>query len=153
MSKMKAAGTALGHDSPQERSAEGRHYTILVVDDDDLLRRLLVEWLVMAGYEVREAIDGQAAVESLLAQPAGLVITDMHMPGASGAGVLAMLQRHHPGTPAIAVSAHFGSGRGYSAENAIALGARRVLAKPFSRTDLLEAVREVLDADRPAAAP
>ena len=153
MSKMKVTGTAPGNDSPPGRPAEERRDTILVVDDDDLLRRLLVEWLVVAGYEVREAVDGYAAVASLLAQPARLVITDMHMPGPSGAGVLATLQRHHPGTPAIAVSAHFGAGRGYSAETALALGARRVLAKPFSRTDLLQAVREVLDADRPAAGP
>ncbi len=119
---------------------------VLVVEDDELMRTLVSEWLAQAGYTVREAVDGEAAVAALQQQPVSLVITDMHMPRRDGAQTLAWLHREHSPTPVIAMSGHFGSGRKYSREGALALGASRVLAKPFTQEELLDAVHALIGA-------
>ena len=117
---------------------------ILVVDDDPLTRDLISEWLTEAGYIVRQAEHGEAALAILRAEPARLLITDMQMPRLNGAETLAVLRHELPALPVIAISAAFGSGRGVSPETALALGASRVLAKPIAYHDLLTIVQEVL---------
>ncbi len=117
---------------------------ILVVDDDVLTRSLVSEWLTEAGYSVRQAEDGEAALAMLRAESARLLITDMQMPRLSGAETLAVLRRELPGLPVIAMSASFGSRRSLSAGTALTLGACRVLAKPFAYRDLLSVVEELL---------
>jgi CheY-like chemotaxis protein len=119
---------------------------ILVVDDDALTRGLVSEWLTDAGYSVRQAEHGEAALAMLRTEPARLLITDMQMPRLNGAQTLAILRRELPAMRVIAMSAQFGSGRGVLPETALELGARRVLAKPFGYRDLLTLVQEVLGA-------
>lgn len=117
---------------------------ILVVDDDVLTRSLISEWLTAAGYGVRQAEHGEAALAMLRAQPASLLITDMQMPRLNGAETLAVVRRELPTLPVIAMSGGFGSERSVSPDTALRLGACRVLAKPFAYRDLLTVVREVL---------
>ena len=117
---------------------------ILVVDDDALTRCLVTDWLVAAGYRVRQAEDGEAALAVLRAEPVRLLITDMQMPRLSGAETLAVVRREFPTLRVIAMSAAFGSRETPSTGTALALGARRVLAKPFACQDLLAVVTEVL---------
>jgi CheY-like chemotaxis protein len=117
---------------------------ILVVDDDALTRDLVGEWLTHAGYNVRKAEHGEAAIAMLRAAPARLLITDMQMPRLNGAETLAIVQRELPSIRIIAMSARFGSGRDVLADTALALGASRVLPKPFGHLDLLSLVNEVL---------
>jgi len=124
-------------------------YDVLVVEDDELMRGLVSEWLVQAGYAVRQAVDGEAAIAALQRQPAALVITDMSMPRRDGTQTLEWLRREHSATPVIAMSGHFGTGRRYTYEGALALGARRVLAKPFTQEELLDAVQVLIGAPPP----
>jgi len=119
---------------------------ILVVDDDAILRELVTDWLEAAGYRVRKAANCCAAVGELEREPPALIITDMFMPGPCGAEAIAQLKREHPQIALIAVSGHFKSGQGLSAEGALAAGADRALAKPVRRADLLRAVTELLGA-------
>ena len=117
---------------------------ILIIEDDAIMREALVDWLQAAGYGVQTAADGSAGLEVVkLAAPA-LVITDIHMPGISGAMVIAELRQNYPEIPIIAISALFNSGNGVDADAAIALGAARALAKPFKRADLLGAVADLI---------
>lgn len=119
---------------------------ILVIDDDAILRDLVTDWLEAAGYRVRRASNCCAAVAELARQAPALIVTDMFMPGPCGAEAIAELRREHPGIGLIAVSGHFNSGQGLSAEAAIAAGADRALAKPVKRADLLRAVAELVGA-------
>jgi CheY-like chemotaxis protein len=119
---------------------------IVVIDDDPILRELLTDWLEGAGYRVRKAADCCAGVEELRRQPPALIVSDMFMPGPCAAEAIAMLKREHPGLGLIAVSGHFNSGQGLSAEQALAAGADRALAKPVKRAELLRAVAELLGA-------
>jgi CheY-like chemotaxis protein len=117
---------------------------VLVVDDDELLRDLVADWLEGAGYEVRKAPHCRAALEALEQAPAALIVSDMFMPGACGSLAIAALKRAAPAAPVIALSGYFNSGSGMSAEQALTAGAARALAKPVRRAELLSAVRELI---------
>ncbi len=104
------------------------------------MRGLLTEWLTGAGYAVRE--------RSLRAAPAGegadLVILDLYMPRQAGADVVLAAQQTYPGAPVIAMSAQFRPGLDCSARAAGALGVSKLVCKPFTREDLLGAVRALI---------
>jgi CheY-like chemotaxis protein len=119
---------------------------ILVIDDDAILRDLVTDWLEAAGYRVRRAANCCSAVAELRRQAPVLIVSDMFMPGACGVEAIAELKREHPDIALIAVSGHFNSGQGLSAEAAVAAGADRALAKPVKRADLLRAVAELVGA-------
>jgi CheY-like chemotaxis protein len=120
---------------------------ILVIEDDAIMREAVAEWLMGAGYQVRTAADGDAGLALVRANPPTLVVTDLHMPGTGGATVVGELRRHRPLVPIIVISGLFESGFGMSAEDVVALGAARALAKPFQRRELLAVVAELLPKD------
>ena len=117
---------------------------ILIIEDDAIMREALAEWLEAAGYGVRKAADGSAGLAAVKTAAPSLVVTDIYMPGTNGATVIAELKRGHPEIPVIAISGLFNSGHGIDADDAIALGAARALAKPFKRGELLKAVADLL---------
>jgi CheY-like chemotaxis protein len=117
---------------------------ILVIEDDAIMREAVAEWLLGAGYRVRTAENGDVGLASVNEELPALVVTDLHMPGTGGAALIGELKRHHPEIPIIAISGLFESGFGMPAEDVVALGAARALAKPFKRRDLLSIVAELL---------
>ena len=117
---------------------------ILVIEDDAIMRDAVAEWLEAAGYGVRKAEDGNAGLAAVKCAAPALVVTDIYMPGTSGAMVIIELKRRHPDIPIIAISGLFDSGYGINAQGAIALGAARALAKPFKRGELLGTVKDLL---------
>jgi CheY-like chemotaxis protein len=122
-----------------------RNADILVIDDDEIMRDLVTDWLEAAGYSVRKATSCRSWIGQLLGQQApALIVTDMFMPGPCGADAIAKLKKQHPGTALIAVSGHFNSGEGLSAEAARAAGANGALAKPIKRAELLRMVAELV---------
>jgi CheY-like chemotaxis protein len=124
---------------------------VLVVDDNALMRGLLAEWLSEAGYRVRQAENGATALQMLRSRPAGLLITDMDMPGRDGAQTLDEARRILPGLPVIAISGGTRDARQNWVATARKLGAAKTLAKPFERQDLLAAVEEVVPRDKSGA--
>ena len=70
--------------------------TILIIDDDDLIRVLLRSALEAAGYEVMEAANGRQGLELYRHRPTDLVITDIVMPELNGLDMLLELERIHP---------------------------------------------------------
>ena len=79
---------------------------ILIIEEDKLMRELLVEWLSAEGYSVRDAASGGAQVPS----KADVVIVDVYMPRHEGASRLRAVKAAYPETPLIAISAQFRSG-------------------------------------------
>jgi DNA-binding response OmpR family regulator len=116
---------------------------IVIIEDDSLMRGLLREWLTAAGYTVREDALRHRLPGS---NSADLVIVDLYMPRQAGAAIVRAVQRAHPGAPVIAISGQFRPGLAGSCSAARELGARQVIPKPFSREDLLAAVRAVIGA-------
>lgn len=117
---------------------------IVVVDDDALMRELLVEWLSDADYRVRQAGTGSDALQMLRGQAAALLITDMDMPGRDGAQTLEEARQLQPNLAVIAISGGARKGKQDWMTVARGLGASITLAKPFGRADLLAAVAKVL---------
>jgi CheY-like chemotaxis protein len=120
---------------------------ILLIDDDDLVRRTLCQILRRNGHTVVEASNGKEGLDRFKGANADLVITDIVMPGKEGTEVLIELRKKHPSVKVIAIS---GGGRQGGADYlkvARHLGAAKVLAKPFSGDDLLSAINEVLPPD------
>ena len=113
---------------------------IVIIEEDKLMRDLLAEWLSAEGYSVRTAAPGDARVQG----EADLVIVDVYMPRHSGADRLRAVKAAHPKTPLIAISGQFRPGLVGSSTTAAALGVRQVIAKPFTRHDLLAAVHSVI---------
>ena len=119
---------------------------ILVIDDDEQVRELLVEILERAGYQIVTAANGAEGLRLYRAQPAELVITDLIMPEKEGLETILALRKEFPKVPIIAVSGGGRSGAISYLPLAKSLGAARTVAKPFSRQEILDAVKETLAA-------
>jgi two-component system phosphate regulon response regulator OmpR len=113
---------------------------IVVYEDNDLMRALLKEWLGEAGYRV----SAPAPTGALPELPADLVIVSVYMPKHVGARMIREIRAAHPGAAVIAISAQFRSGLCEMGATARALGVEQVMAKPLSRTDLLDSVRAMM---------
>jgi len=109
---------------------------IVIIEDDDLMRGLLAEWLRDAGYRVTEP--------GGLGGGADLVIVDLYLPRHTGIEKVCAAKEAHPGAAVIAMSGQFRAGLAGACAAAQALGAQRVVAKPFTRDELLGAVRAVI---------
>jgi DNA-binding response OmpR family regulator len=118
---------------------------ILVIDDEVAIRRALRTVLELAGYEVREARNGEDAIRLWREEESDLVITDIHMPDKNGIETILELRALSPDLPIIAVS---GSGETRSRNllhDAKLVGPIWTMDKPFGLTELLERVSEVLE--------
>lgn len=118
---------------------------ILVVDDDEDIRRLNAEVLAHYGYEVETAVDGASGWELLNATAYDLLITDHNMPKISGVELLQKLHVAQMAVPAIMITGF------YPGEEFIRrpwLQTAAVLLKPYTIADLLGVVGEVLRAGK-----
>src|SRR5688500_1925054 len=122
---MKAAG---------ERSPGRRIPRVLVVEDDDAMRDLLVEELAEAGYEVAAAANGREGVERVRRDPVDLVITDLRMPEVDGFDLIRDVVAT-PRAPHIVMITAFGSIE--TAIRAVKLGAYDYITKPFEMEELI----------------
>lgn len=118
--------------------------SILVIDDEASVRRLLRLLLERAGHRVVEARDGAEGVLLFRSAPTDLVITDLYMPGQDGIETIQQLREEYPDCRILAVSGGASLGADGPLEDAKLLGASDVLAKPFQAEDLLEAVRRLI---------
>jgi DNA-binding NtrC family response regulator len=114
---------------------------ILVVDDDQSLRRMMEYTLQQAGYKVSVAGDGDEALSAVLKEPPRLIVTDLKMERMGGFELLNHIHRDYPDILVIMVTA-FGSVE--SAVEAMQRGAHDYLVKPFSREALRLAVERAL---------
>ena len=117
--------------------------TILIIDDEELIRVFLRSTLEAAGYEVTEAANGRQGLELYRHRQTDLVITDILMPELNGLDMLLELTREFLHAKVIAIS---GAGAEKNVlDVAKLLGARQTFQKPLSLPQLLGAVRYELD--------
>ncbi|HEV7535661.1 MAG TPA: ATP-binding protein, partial [Acidimicrobiia bacterium] len=127
--------------SPAPARGQPGSERILLVEDEPGLRRLAVQVLRAAGYEVTPAVDGQVALDLLDAgdDPPDLLVTDVVMPRLGGVELAQRLAESHPGVPVL-----FMTGYVDQTSREGLLGAD-VLLKPFVVIELVGRVREALD--------
>jgi CheY-like chemotaxis protein len=104
-------------------------YTILVVDDEELIRRFIVTFLSKLGYSSVTAMDGADALDKMKKNKFDAVITDIRMPQMDGILLTKQISTEYPGVPVMVMTAF---DEEYSAGTAISLGAREFIKKPFS---------------------
>lgn len=126
---------------PPLRTPDAGVKRLLVVDDDDEIRQLLLRTLPSDGFELLEARDGLEALALLEHKPADLIVLDWNMPNATGGEVLAGLARRGHRVPAIVLTA---DDNPYRRRIADAGGAAAFLAKPFSPLELLREIERLL---------
>jgi putative two-component system response regulator len=115
---------------------------ILVIDDDAVVREVIGEMLAVAGYEVVAAANAAEALELFMDERIGLVVTDIVMPDVSGLELLEAMRLHRPSLPIVLVT---GANTRDNLSEALSRGADGLIAKPFTRTELQEAVETALD--------
>jgi DNA-binding response OmpR family regulator len=114
---------------------------VLVIEDDDAIRRGVCDALTFAGYEVLAAATGHEGLSRGLSATVDLVLLDLMLPGPSGFEILQAVREARPTLPVIILSA-----RGEEADRVrgLRLGADDYVVKPFSVKELLARVEAVL---------
>lgn len=123
---------------------QGGNPTVLVVEDDANLRRLVVNMLTHGGFETL-AVGTATEGLSLIREHQGafdLAVLDMMMPGMSGLDLASDIEREYPGLKILYMSGFVGS---LAADALARRTPERVLLKPFTEQTLLERVRSLLD--------
>ena len=118
---------------------------ILVIDDDEIMNQLIIQWLTTAGYFAEGALDGAAGLKLWEAKPYDLIVTDIVMPEKEGLETIRIIRKTNKSIPVIAIS---GGGRNHPAgylESARIFGADYTFEKPFEQDAFLAAVRDCLD--------
>ena len=133
-------------DSTVDTPLCGGRETVLVAEDEDILRQLVVQVLRLQGYTVLEAASGRQAIEvwEQAKRPVDLLLTDMVMPGGIMGSDLA--ERLSSQCPDLRVIYTSGYSPGMAGKDTSLLERRNFLAKPYTINKLAQFVRECLDA-------
>lgn len=135
----------MSHESRLQTEVRGGTETILVVEDEPLVRELTVNTLRMNGYTVLTAADGAEALEILASNAVSiqLVVTDAIMPAMGGRELIGHLRERYGWIRVLLASGY--SEEGFAVQSALPKDTA-YLQKPFSSIRLLGKVRDVLDA-------
>lgn len=116
---------------------------ILVVDDEELVRKLTVQVLERAGYHVVSVGSARRAVELVTdGEVVDLVVSDVVMPDLTGVELLIELRERQPGLPVVLMTG--GSPEPERTAGAIGLGASAIVYKPYTHAELRDAVEAAL---------
>jgi len=111
---------------------------VLVVDDEESIRKLLTRWLAGWGYEVREAANAAAAIEHMAVEPAAIMLCDVMMPVHDGVWLTEQVRARWPQTAVIMASS------AQDMETVMRMrqqGAVDYVTKPFGREMLRQALQ------------
>ena len=115
--------------------------SILIVDDEPIVREAIRDWLVDAGYDVTTVETGERALEITAERDFGLIILDVRLPGKTGIRVLEEMKQAKPNVKAIIITAYASP---QMRTEALELGALHYLSKPIAPDQLEKIVQEAL---------
>ncbi len=114
---------------------------ILIVDDELGVRESL-KMILMPGYQVHTAVNGEEALHSIQKDQIDLVALDLRMPGLPGIEVLRQIKKNDPDIEVIVITAY---GTAEDAKEAVRNGAGDFITKPFNAADLVNSVNKSLE--------
>ena len=117
--------------------------TVLVIDDEAIVRLTLARMLEAAGYRVLNAANGTEGLQVFAREHVDLVICDIIMPDKEGIETIGAIRCKNRTVKIIAMSGGGRTGSDDFLEKAARLGADRTLSKPFGREELKSALRDV----------
>lgn len=120
-------------------------YKILVVDDEKMIRELIIKYGKFEGYEVDEACDGMEAIEICKSSTFDLIIMDVMMPELDGFSTCKEIRKFSD-TPIIMLSAR---GEEYDRIHGFEIGVDDYVVKPFSPKELMMRVQAVMKRSQP----
>jgi DNA-binding response OmpR family regulator len=126
----------------EDLKMESFKYIILVVDDEELIRSLVVTFLSRLGHSCITAIDGVDALEKMKGNKIDAVITDIKMPHMDGIMLTREISRQYPELPVMVMTAF---DEEYSAGIAISVGAREFIKKPFSLDEFAIRIHKMIN--------
>lgn len=118
---------------------------ILVIDDQEPIRRIVRRALEQAGHEVFDASDGEMGMQMLARHAVAVVISDIFMPGQDGILTLRLIRKQFPDVKVIVISGGDSTGMLDLRRDAELLGAVKSLQKPFTAREIVDLVRSVLE--------
>ncbi|MBT8363724.1 MAG: response regulator [Deltaproteobacteria bacterium] len=140
-----AANDSVPCGSRQQFSSAGRgHEAVLLIDDETEIIKIGQKVLQDSGYTVTTARSGEEGIALYLQNQVDLVLLDVSMPGIGGVKCLRQIMSLSPEAKVIIISGYLSNGR---VEEAMTLGAKAFLTKPFRFKELLTTVRNVLEKD------
>ncbi len=107
--------------------------SVLIVDDEPVIRKILAQIVTRKGWSVTEAIDGLDALEKLESTSFDIVISDIKMPRLDGMELLVEVKARYPQISVILITGHGGE---YSSLDILAAGADYFITKPFKNVDI-----------------
>ena len=119
-------------------------HRVMIIEDETELREMIKTTLIRRKYTVFEAENGKDALNHFKPSMTDLVVTDLIMPEEDGLKVIMKLKELKPSIKIIAISGGGKAGPGGYLNLAKALGAHAVLSKPFSISDLVSKIEELL---------
>jgi len=118
----------------ESSNMKSSHYKILIVDDDESMRSLMVTLLTQKGHSCETATNGREALDKISKTEFNAAITDIVMPEMDGISLTKELSNRYQRLPVMIIT---GYTEEYSAETAMASGAREFIKKPFSPTEFI----------------
>jgi DNA-binding NtrC family response regulator len=115
--------------------------SVLVVDDEVLMREVLVRWLRAAGYSTSDAYDATTALELIGASEPGVVLVDIEMPGRDGLWLVERIREQFPSVAIVLATARDTVPAAVSMQD----GVVDYLVKPFELDRVVAAVKRALD--------
>jgi DNA-binding NtrC family response regulator len=115
---------------------------ILVVDDEEIVRRSYRRLLDEARYSAQTAADGSAALDAMQREPFDVVLLDLRLPGGDGMGVLRSIRERWPAAEVVIIT---GNPTLETAKEAVRLGAYDYLAKPVDPDRILKVARSAAE--------
>jgi len=122
--------------------------TILIVDDEELIRNLIVTFLSRLGYLCVAAGDGVDALDKMKEQKIDAIITDIGMPRMDGIFLTREISKQQPGLPVMVMTAF---DEEYSVGTAISVGAREFIKKPISLEECAIRLHKMIRESEPLA--
>ena len=119
--------------------------TILVVDDEDGVRRLLTHWITSLGYTAKAAGDAASALDVLNSTHVDVAVCDIRMPGHDGVWLIDQVRKEHPTTAVIIATGLPDMAPTVTLQSGVA----GYLIKPFERQDLATVLNHALMPDSP----
>jgi DNA-binding NtrC family response regulator len=117
-------------------------HTVLVADDDEATRNIIVKFLVKMDYSYVTATDGLDALKKVRENKFDAVISDIKMPKMDGIDLAMAIARYCPGVPVMIAT---GYGEEYSVRSALSVGALEYIQKPFSFFELSLRLRKMIE--------
>ncbi len=124
-----------------EEKVEGGAESILLVDDNDMVRAMAVEVLMDVGYDVVACVDGDTALKAAAERRFDLLLTDVGLPGINGRTLADRIREQHGDIPVLFITGYAENSENRSEFLAAGMS---MLAKPFNLNELLRSVRQVL---------